>query len=117
MYIQSVSSIAIHPWWRLGKLYPHLTKFVSNVISTLMAGQPRSLQRNLNNKSCKMCSEGAKDTPEHVLMNCPSLSSNRAILLQHVVDEMPYAMKRDFAQFDSLKKNSSCFLASIAISM
>ena len=104
IYLQSVPSITLHPWLYLGKLYPRMSKLISNVMSVLMACQPVNLQRNFNNKICKMCHERARDTPEHILLNCLSLESKRATLLQNIIDEMPYAMKRDFSRFDSYRK-------------
>ena len=104
IYIHSVTSIAIHPWWVLAKIYPHLMKYVSCLTSVLMSGQPMGIQRNLNSKICILCDEGAKDTPEHILFKCSSLDSIRSVLMQNIINEMPYAMKRDFLTLNSFRK-------------
>ena len=47
LYMESVKTISMHPWWVLCKEHPQVTTKTSHVMSVLMGCQPRGFQNNL----------------------------------------------------------------------
>ena len=70
-------------------------------MSVIMAGQPAGLQRNFGCKIGKMCDSRAKETSEHILMDCPALRYNRDFCIRYILFAMPNAMKHDYHVLDS----------------
>ena len=104
MYAKSVKDIVMHPWWRLAKVHPELTRLISCTMSVLMGGQPATLQCNIGGMICRICGLRARDGPQHILFACPALNSDRHTLIQHIIHAMPIAMREDFEKLDEYNK-------------
>ena len=95
MYYESTSGNKIHAWHKYLNNHPHMYVFVGAILSIMCGSQPIGLQTNFQSKLCKLCVENVRDSPAHILFQCPSLQNTRESLWAGLAGAMPSAMRSD----------------------
>ena len=104
LYQDSVFEIKMHAWWMFVKARPDAFKKVSSVMALIQGSQPIGLQCNFGKGRCKICHTLLRDDPVHVLFRCPTLSEVRQTQVQLILNEMPYALRREITNMNDVQK-------------
>ena len=110
LYIKSVKSISMHPWYTVSKHRPFLAKKIACLMSVVMGSQPVGLSCNYSSAWCELCHMHVRETPLHVIFGCPELGAHRYEYLSKIYESMPLAMKNDFVTMTIQDK--MCFMFS-----
>ena len=104
LYYEIVKKIEINFWWQFTNKAPGHMRKVAGVLSVMMGGQPKGLQRNFNSKKCKLCQGYDSEDLEHILLKCPRLSEIRTAVTTNLLDSMPPAMTLEFESFNNRER-------------
>ena len=112
LYYIMIKKIAIHPWWFLAKMFPHLNVKISSIFSILMGCQPKFMMCNFQSSQCKLCNSRSKDDGIHILFDCEGLTMTRENAWINVIQTMPPSMVIEIQNMTSKDKYiymMSCF--------
>ena len=66
IFLFSIDSLKMHPWWIFANKFPKMTKAVSCVVFVMCGSQSKHMFHP--GKFCSLCASRSMDTPEHILM-------------------------------------------------
>ena len=84
LYLESITAIKMHSWWRFTKDAPQMQRQVAFVMSLLMGGQ-----RHLTSKRCTACSTLEPASTTHVLFEYKAIEETRQTNWLDVIHALP----------------------------
>ena len=104
LYCEIVIGIHMHIWWKVASRLPELTKKISSIITVIMGGQPKTMQRNLGRKKCDLCHGYDPVNAIHIICKCPALEDIRTTATGSLLATMPAAMGQNFKEMNDNEK-------------
>ena len=92
LYRECISGPQMHSWYIYLDKNPSMYLSVTAVMSILLGGQPKGIQCNFECIYCRLCANYRKESPTHVLFECPALQETRDSTWPGLLRSMPNAM-------------------------
>ena len=104
IYRECISGPQMHAWYKYLDNHPYMYSPVSSVMAVLHGGQPKGIQCNFQSKYCQLCTLRARESPAHVLFECPALQETRHSTWPRLLRTMPTAMSESIQAISNDEK-------------
>ena len=109
---ECISQPKMHLWYKYPDKNPSMYLYVTVAMSILLGGQPKGIQCNFESDYCRLCANYMKESPTHVLFECPALQETRDSTWPGLLQSMPNAMSESMTSSNNeerTKQMLSCY--------